>query len=338
MKCHFIVAVWGEPYLSNFLDVVLPNQLTPGNLGAFSDNKDCRYRIFTREIDRPRLDASQSVARLRELLAVDLVEVPGLGEQKEHPHQVYADMTRCHMRGVTDADDVGAAVVFLPADSLWSEGSFAALVGHYDAGMTAVVLPSIRLCAEPFREVFLDRFYDPSTGEAVAPARELIQAALPYLHPLMRACNVESEKFISWPSHLIWPVDDDGFIIRGFHLHPFMVNPAVKGVRFQFSLDYDYLTKACPDRERIHVVTDSDEILQVAIEQNDHRQELITAAAYRLDSVTSWAGEFTDHHHRWLITEHRTRIHMGDTIPEAWLPAERCSDLVAERIRVILGA
>ena len=337
MKCHFIVAVWGEPYLGNFLDVVLPNQLTPGNLGAFSDFPDCRYRIFTRAIDRPRLEASQSVTRLREQIPVDLIEMPGLGEQKKH-HQIYADMTRCHMHGVTDADDMGAAIVFLPADSLWSEGSFAALIDHYEAGKTAVMLPGIRLCAEPFRDVFLDRFYNASTGEAVAPARELIQAALPYLHPLMRACNVESENFISWPSHLIWPVDDGGFVIRGFHLHPFMVNPAIKGVSFKFSLDYDYLTKACPDLEKIHVVTDSDEMLQVAIERNDHRQELIANEAYRLDSVTSWAGEFTDHHHRWLFTEHKTRIHAGDTVPEAWLSAERSSDAVAERIRVILGA
>ena len=63
MKCHFIVAVWGEPYLSNFLDVVLHNQLTPGNLGAFSGNQDCRYRIFTRATDRPRLEAAKSIAR-----------------------------------------------------------------------------------------------------------------------------------------------------------------------------------------------------------------------------------------------------------------------------------
>ena len=171
MKCHSLSPFGESPISAISWTSYFLISSHPAISEHSPDNRDCRYRIFTRAIDRPRLEAAQSVARLRELLAVDLVEVPGLGEQKEHPHQVYADMTRCHMRGVTDADDVGAAVVFLPADSLWSEGSFAALVGHYDAGKTAVMLPGIRLCAEPFREVFLDRFYDPSTGEAVAPAR-----------------------------------------------------------------------------------------------------------------------------------------------------------------------
>lgn len=335
MKCHFIVAVWGEPYLSNFLDVVLPNQLTPGNLGAFEDNADCRYRIFTREEDRLRLDSSPIIARLREFMAVDLIEVPSLGEKKK-PSEVYADMTRCHMRGVSDADEADAAIVFLPADSLWSEGSFGALIGHYEAGKTAVMLPGIRLCADPFRDVFLEEFYDPTTGQAIAPARELAKAALPYLHPLMHACEVDSDHFIDWPSHLIWPVNGSGFVIRGFHLHPFMINPAVKGVRFQYSLDYDYLCEACPDSEHIHVVTDSDEMLQVAIEKNDHRLELISDDPYRLEMVTSWAGEFTDRHHRWLFTEHKVRIHSDEATSNVWAPVEELSDAVADRIRVIL--
>ena len=337
MKCHFIVAVWGEPYLSNFLDIVLPDQLTPRNLGAFAGNEDCRYRIFTRPIDREQLESTDRIARLRRLLPVDIIEMPGLGE-KWRPHEIYADMTRCHIQGVHDAEEAGAAIVFLPADSLWSEGSFSALVDHYDSGKTAVMLPGIRLSTEPFRDVFLQKFYDPATGQAVAPARELAKAALPYLHPIMRACNVESENFIEWPSHLIWPLNGSGFVIRGFHLHPFMVNPAVKGVKFRYSLDYDYLTKACPDHEHIHVATDSDEMFQVAIERNDHRLELITDRPYRLDTVTSWAGEFTDAHHRWLFTEHKIRVHTGEAAPEDWLPVEKSSDTVADRIRVILGS
>ena len=145
MNWHFIVAVWDEPHRGNFLDVVLPNQLTPGNLGAFAGNKDCCYRIFTRPVDRPRLQDSPVIDRLQELMKVDLIEVPGLGEQKSQYH-TYADMTRCHMYGVNDADVAGAAIVFLPADSIWSEGSFAALAGHYASGKTAVMLPDIPRC------------------------------------------------------------------------------------------------------------------------------------------------------------------------------------------------
>ena len=63
-------------------------------------------------------------------------------------------------------------------------------------------------------------------------------------------------------------------------------------------------------------------MLQVAIERNDHRHELIADDGYRLDTVTSWAGEFTDRHHRWLFTEHKFRIHFEDATPDKWLPVE----------------
>lgn len=334
MKFHFITAVWGEPYLTQFLKIILPNHLTPGNLGAFSKLSKCRYRIFSRRSDIARIASSECIAHLKTLIPLDIIEVPNLGE-KVTAHDVYNDMTRCHLQGVMDADREKAAVVFLPADSIWSEGSFSALKIHYENKKTAVMLPGIRLCSDPFSELFLERFYNSASGYSIAPARELAAAALPHLHPLMLASQVCSKHFITWPSHLIWPVSDDGFVIRGFHLHPFMINPQVRGVKFKYSLDYDYLAKACPDLARIHVATDSDEILQVAIERNKHREELISEQAYRFETVTSWAGEFTDPHHRWLFTEHKIRVHSSDIIPEQWLPAEACSDKIAERIRVI---
>jgi hypothetical protein len=48
MGLHFNIVTWGEAFTDLLLQVVLPNQLTPGNLGSVGGRPGCRYLIYTR--------------------------------------------------------------------------------------------------------------------------------------------------------------------------------------------------------------------------------------------------------------------------------------------------
>ena len=58
---HVVTVVWGQPYVELFLDVALPNQMTPGNLGALRPGS--RYRVFTAPEDVETLAASPLLGR-----------------------------------------------------------------------------------------------------------------------------------------------------------------------------------------------------------------------------------------------------------------------------------
>ena len=68
-----VTAVWGAAFIDLFLDLCIPNQLSPANLPALPSGS--RYRIFTPPEDAPGLAVDPCLDDLRRLLPVDVVEV-----------------------------------------------------------------------------------------------------------------------------------------------------------------------------------------------------------------------------------------------------------------------
>ena len=93
-----VTVVWGREFRELFLDVCMPNQSTPGNLGALPAGS--RYRIFTSADDATVIEASDVVIRLRQTMPVDLVVVPGLSDGEGSP---FARMNACHQLALDDA-------------------------------------------------------------------------------------------------------------------------------------------------------------------------------------------------------------------------------------------
>lgn len=332
MRFDFNMAVWGEAYVSTLLDAVLPNQATPGNLGAFAGDADCRYRIFTRREDAERLLASPIYPRLAATIPVEFVLDESLGARGGHEAN-YADMTRCHRQALFDAARRNAAIVFLPADCLWSEGSFAAMRRRRAEGKLVVLNPGVRLVRETAYPAFLRAF---GPGAAPPAARELARFALAHLHPLTRAAFHDASTFITWPSNVLWRAPD-GFIVRAFHLHPFMIDTQGRQAAYGISLDQDLLQSVRPEPEQIHVALDSDEILQVSLEPEDHRPDLLPAAnRLSLQKVVEWARRYSAPVQHRLFAERACRVHAGDIGPE-WREAELASARFADKVRVILG-
>jgi hypothetical protein len=335
MRFDFNMVVWGDSYVATLLDAVLPNQATPGNLGAFTGADGCRYRIFTRERDARRIAEAPIFRRLEAMVPVEFVLDEALGAKAGH-EAGYEDMTRCHRRALAEAASAQAAIVFLPADCLWSEGSFAAMARRRAEGKLAVLNPGIRLVSETAYEPFLAQFLDAGTGAAAAPARALAALALEHLHPLTRAAFHDAADFISWPSNVLWRAPG-GFIVRAFHLHPFMLDMQGRDVRYEISLDQDMIGAACPNAAAIHVATDSDEILQVSLESADHRGDLLPGSnRLSLQAVIKWARKYTAPAQQRLFAERPCLVHAGEIGPD-WSAAQTASARFADKVRVLLG-
>jgi len=322
---HFITVVWGERFVGLLVDFVLPTQLSPGNLPGYrTQDWTGTYRIFTTTKDAERIRSAPVFQEISRILPVEFILIDDvLGTRK------YEAMGDCHRRAIRDANAVGAALVFLSPDAIWSDGTFRRIREHLEAGKRVVAMAGVRVVAETFVPALKER------NNPVFPPRDLLALARRHLHPFTKSCFWDSPEFSRWPSNIYWSVGDEGHVARCYHLHPLMVHPTRKDLQPRGTIDDDYLPLACPDFKDWHVVEDSDE--SVVVDITDAVEFRDMTMAHRADpaEVAFWAVYHARPHHR-VLSGRVIRFHDGDRSP-AWAEVEafagRVMDAVGENLR-----
>jgi hypothetical protein len=323
---HFITAVWGQVYTDLFLQIVLPNQLSLGNLPFFRDKPgSATYKIYTTQGDADRIRQSPIYARVTEAVAVEIERLDDIDLGRK-----YSAMSECHRRAIRAADEAGAALVFLSPDLIWSDGTFKRLWEHAQGGTRVVMIGSIRVTKETFVPEFMDRHFSRSDATASVTARDLVRLALKHLHPVTKALFVDSDHFDPGTAHLYWRVTPDGILARCFHLHPLMVNPVVRGLLPLSTIDADYTPLACPDPKVLYVVEDSDEIAGFEVSARE-QFGTFKRRKFRAVDAAFYARYWTQRHHREFV-DHPIRIHACDLTPQ-WQSVESASNEVVQTIQ-----
>lgn len=174
---HFINVVWGEKFTDAYLAAALPNSMSPGNLGAFVDDIDCLYRLYTTPSDASKIRESAVFQLLNQLLNVEIIEFVGLDSGDQ-----YEQLVRCHSDALLRASVDDASVVFLAPDALWSDGSFARLRELIAAGVPVALTPGPRVTKDSFLPEFIQNYWDAGSQTAPITSRELVDLAFKHLH------------------------------------------------------------------------------------------------------------------------------------------------------------
>ena len=336
MRLHFLVFALGSNATDLLLATLLPNQITAGNLGAFRNARDCRYRIYCSERDAPRIAAAPVTAKLRDLIATDIVAMPDIGAGTGRA-AAEADLVRCHQEAVATAEDANAGIIFLPGNAVWSEGAFRRATDLYDSGAAAVLVLGLAVVRETFQPAFNERFLEPAAPAATG-ARDLLRLALGHLHPMTKALFSDAPQAPKHPSHVIWRAGDQGMAVKAFRLRPLLIVPKFPGSLVREPLDQDYWRKACPDPTRIHVVKDSDEICKVVLEPESAGCGMLMPHGLNLTYMTGFArNQYHDDFERQLFLEQTLRLHVGDD-GAALQNAERQAGAFADRLRFAMSA
>lgn len=335
MHFDFIMAVWGDSYTDLFLNLVLPNQLTPGNLFFFKERRDCTYKIYTTNRDAETIKRSPVYKLLEQTVGTEIISIDSLLAAIPKTH--YA-LTAAHKRAIASASDPGnTGFVFLCPDAVVSEGTFARLWELACAGKRAVMVNGMRLIKETFLPAYLDRFGH--SLSAAAPPRYLTGLALRHLHPLSECMFWDSPNFTTIPSHMYWRVNDDGVVLRCFHLHPLFVNPVRGDVTPSTTIDGDFLLRACPDANDIHIVEDSDEmaVFELSPQARTDYLPMCRGQIKRRSSgplrVSRWAVYNTDAHHRQFVRR-VLRVHGSDLTSDWQAVEDRAERVVRSVFRV----
>ena len=177
------------------------------------------------------------------------------------------------------------------------------------------------------RDTFVAALLARGDARPLAP-RELVSLALERLHPSTRAHVVDSERSARRPISVYWNVPGEGILARCFYMHPLMVDPVRPEALPGGTIDQHYLVHACPVREQIHVVSDSDEL---AVFEMSHVDAADTETG--AGGISPWRAarmlSRCDSHQRsyWTLP---IRLHTRD-IGASWSPVEARSARFARR-------
>lgn len=338
---HAITVVWGREYLDFFLERCIPNQLGEGMLEALPSGS--RYRVMTRQLHVDELRSHPAILAVEAVIPVDIVAIAALESPEttagEKPRDTrYERMTACHIQAIADALASNAALIFLAPDIVMSAGTLAAVVAQHRAGHRAVVCTGLRLNKEEFLSA-----YDASGAGATVSPRELVRAALPHLHEHARSLFLGSPTFSTFPVAVYWNVGAAGLLARCFHLHPLMIDPVSRRALPKGTVDGDYLARACPDPDSVHVVGDSDEFVLFELTSarrsiyargkvtRENRQTLVDMGAAQSSGrgVALWRAASVaarcDEMHIGYWQRHPIHIH-AEPLDEGWAAAGATAD------------
>jgi hypothetical protein len=325
MKFHFITVVWGKDYSDLFTSIAIPNQLSSHNLPLLAKrNVPAIYKIYTTDPDAKWIRQAQSFIKLSETLPVEILELEGLHLDK------YQVLSKAHQTAIEDANRSDAAIIILSPDSIWSNGTFEQIVSFAESGKRAIMVAGIRVIKETFVPELIHKFASDNGERIISPSgRELVSLALDHFHPLTKSLFWNSTN-ASEGSHLYWQVGTEGFIVRGFHLHPLMIYPRDKTQPLVSTVDNDYVALVCSEDE-IFVVEDSDCITGIEISKES---QFGTFPPKRLNTqlMGIWVAENTNWLHRKFST-HKIRFRAVDALTSPlWESIENESDKVIEEI------
>lgn len=249
----------------------------------------------------------------------------------------YALMMAAHADFIKKSNSDGSAMVFIPPDTVWGNGSFRRLLEIAQSGKRLVMLGSARLEKESFLSS-LQRYMKGGVLPGISK-RDLVRLAMNHLHNETESLVWNSGVSNIWPSILFWKVRREGLIVRAFHLHPLMVRPHIGSnfIPLTASIDGGYLANVCPDPADEYIVLDSDEIVAFELSTRRYRANQISFQRLTPPVIAKWANSttnVTNFRHRQFI-QHKIRLH-AKAFSRTWKAIEEDSDRVVHEIRILL--
>jgi hypothetical protein len=253
-QCVFATTFWGEWHRSMFVDINVPTMLAAGNLPALTSEIDCEYLIYTTSEDAAHLTQNSAFRQFRTIMPVKIkLFAPS---KTRHPVALHQDVWRA---ATEFARARHAFILLMPPDVGWADGSFAELRSALLAGKRAIFMTYPRVVSETIVPALRER-YPQNSGEAMTVAAQaMMRLAITHIHPLMAAYGRSASHFPIHPEMVLWPVRDEGFLLRLLARELFCFEPR------HYPLNKNALLARMPPREDICVLCDAGKFLGISL-------------------------------------------------------------------------
>jgi hypothetical protein len=316
-----VTAVWGDWHIAAHFELNLPSLLSPNNLPAFVARHDLAYEIHTRQSDVARIAGSPTYRALRQLVNVSIHVIAD--DELEDPiaahHKIWSRVT-------ARAERAGCYALLMPPDVAWSDGSFRCLADLLAAGKKAIMMTYMRVVSETFATEAA-RFLA-AEGKKGIPARALVSLALRHIHPIMSAYVRNSPYFPIHQEMMLWPVKDEGILVRVFAREMFLFDPRA------FARNHAQLIANDFKASDIHFISDSDELFGISLTPlgKDVGWHLDRRAADPQQIAQWWL--LYDSPANDLVASTNIRWHFAPITEKKWRAREQGADLLVRRAAI----
>jgi hypothetical protein len=329
MRFQFIHALWGKQYVDYFINVCLPSLMTTGNFLGFS-RYDAECDIYTTDEDAEVIIESPVIRALSGFMEVRItrLQLPFLAGQEDG--RKYALMNAMHGFAMDRSDATESVMFFISPDVVLADGTLARARELVLAGKRIVMLGGVKLSSASALEELRGRFNPHARIGVQLTAREVVDLAVRHPHESTYGIQWGHAELVDWPSHVQFPVGDEGHILRGFHLLPLAIYPRERGHRPGKTFDDEWVSTIVPDREDCYVVQDSDEgyLAEFSVRPTEVRSVRVREDMYTY--LASWARRNTSQL-QWWAAGHPIFVHRGEMSP-AWDAVRAESDRVITEV------
>jgi hypothetical protein len=301
---------WGDRYIEDLLLITLPALLAPGNLPTLVTHFDCEFVLVTETRLFERITCAPVVQRLLQHCDVRLVPIDDLLSPWYGITLTYALVRAFADLGPAMVD---THLIFLNADFIVADGSYANLVEMIDRGERLVVSPSYCMVLEHTIGKLRERF-DPSSCSISVPPRELAALIIANRHNTIRAKTANQQLFrIHRYDQFYWYVDDRTLLCRQMPIALVYMRPERVLTALPTFWDYGVISEFCPTL-RPCVLGDSDHFLMAELRTESTFSELLHLGWPSVHEIAEDLSSYvTKDHHDY--GRHTLVLHSDDLPP-----------------------
>ena len=286
---NIVLAVWDEPFVDKFVTYSMATLLHPNNVPALAARREVRLMLFT---DR----ASEAYFRERAAALLKFVDLdiftfedtvvdgrtiaeaiaPLEGPTIKHEVERLAQF---HTIDTALAQGGDSSIFPISTDSLMFEGSFGYAQDLLDAGAEVVVTPFLGLAMDAF-----------------------IRGDPEHLHPVTLSWIANSDRFTNYPSTIMWPVRNLGYVCHSFFPLPIAFKPTPRCTRFERTIDYDFAVQMASDTSAIAAPRNSQDFLFCKLTTEDYLTAEAPENKLTVTLITHFLLTETNQAHRALVS------------------------------------
>jgi hypothetical protein len=180
------------------------------------------------------------------------------------------------------------------------------------SGIRLIEVPGPRGVKVPMADALCSTFRGPDNVSISVSPRALSDLWLRHRHPQLDQHQVEGTEGQPFhPSHLYWLVEDEGVIIRGFHIYPIVVRPPRSGVSFSGTIDDDLVANLAVEEDERYLAKDSRQLFCCELSPPEYNVAAVTERGNSdavVDFYLSYARANVENLHHEMIVTAQTNI------------------------------
>ena len=269
MRILLSVALWGQKYAETFAQYSLASQLAQRNLPLLGTKHQLTYHIVTTRRDADWLRAQPNCRRLEHHCKVvwDLIEDHGYGLSLIPiglDGEKYPFLSRLQNISIARSIDHDV-IIFNYADFIWTNGALSQAIDMMHEDVDAILTFCPPVDSEEGKRSLDAHRGGKRTDALTLPARAGAGIVIDHLHREARLRIWGASAFTSLPTYLIWPVGNDGLLLRAYHQTVLALRVRPDDPRYctgiaRGSLD-GYFTATLAEGGRVAFAADSDQVL-----------------------------------------------------------------------------